>query len=181
MSLPKTIGDPSKPSAPSPAPAQTVELMMIIFGTPVVSQLHDNGDIVYDIGLDTSTNLPNVLVVHKLKKWYTNGVLHRKGIHPSLKADYVGAMWKTQNDNTVYPSTGVGTNNRIGGPHTIGIQNYKEFYDEGTFQGYRHGDIYEVWSDKLKNVHNDITGPTNPLSTEYCMDIQDRLMVHALG
>jgi len=154
----RTIGSPDYPSAPSPAPAQTAKNMTIIW-------CDQNTDVA------TKTRLPSVLVVSNLRKWYCKGKLHRKGIHPALHADYVGAIWYDTAD----------TRGRCGAPHTIGIEGYKEFYQNGEYQGYRANNIYEIWNKHLVEAAKDIVGQRYPLSTEYCGDVQDRFMLTAMG
>lgn len=149
-----TIGDVNNPSAPSPAPAQTA--------THVTIDWRDDAS-----GDDKS---PSVIVISNLRKWYTRGNLHRKGIHPAVQADYVGAAWYEGEQRR-----------RIGGPHTVGIEGYNEFYKNNVFHGYRAKHIHEVWNTHLEEAEKDIVGSRNPLSTEYCHDIQDRFMLTAMG
>jgi hypothetical protein len=164
-----TIGPVDQPSAPSPAAAQTADLVTIIWGTPKdesMSTIQNR----CEIDIADSVELPSMVVISGLRKWYSGGKLHRKGNYPSLRADYVGASWY-QN----------GIRKRNNGPHTIGIDNYQEFYKDGKYNGYRSGDIHEIWSDNLKDMSGDIHGTVDPLSTEYCHDLQDRFAMMATG
>lgn len=181
---PKTIGDISKPHAPAPAAAQTLDQMTIVWvKTTSDIDIHKVEDGIYGMpasnhqdvldGKNTKIygshcvnpyrddGFPAVLVIDGLRKFYNSGLLHRNGGHPALIANKVGAIW----------SKGQGTY-RNNGPTSVLVDGYKEFYNKGRFKGYRYDEIWEDWGALTPPV----TSNTNPLSNRYFIDPQDELI-----
>lgn len=104
----------------------------------------DNGPPRYHVGIRNITHpvsqhredgFPALIEVIGLRKHYYHGKLHRKGVHPALKSDYLFAHWYHN-----------GESKRNNGPTTIKIDGYKEFWKDGQFNGYKKANHKCVWT-----------------------------------
>jgi len=197
LSKPKSIGTPSRPVAPSLAPAQSAVNMVIVWvkELEIIEKGFDNISESYaphnaitiatdDTSLSAAGNYttygitphrtdgkPAILYIQNLKKWYSSDGLHRKGGHPALRSDYVGAKWAEE-----------GRLYRSNGPHTVGIESYQEFHKDGNYNGMRFHKIHTEWDSDEQAAHaGAMDGPTNPLSNRYFGDQMDEFAFAAVN
>ncbi len=119
---------------------------------------------------------PAVVLATGLAKYYTYGLMTRKGQHPAIKAERLAALWFDKDPDECY---------RNNGPASISFECYKEFWIDGEFKGQRWADYTLDWKhrilstpadeDTLGNFLEDLKGTTNMFSDVYFPNEVDEL------
>jgi hypothetical protein len=118
-----------------------------------------------DVEPHRDDGFPAIITIGGLRKWYKDGKLHRKGSHPAIRADYIGAVWMQDGEEC-----------RNTGPSRVLIEGYSEWHREGEYEGHRHNKVWTEWDRlPLEEAH----GSVNPLSNRYFGDIQDEMIYAA--
>lgn len=119
---------------------------------------------------------PAVILATGLAKYYTHGLMTRKGQHPAIKAERLAALWFDKDYDECY---------RNNGPASISFECYKEFWIDGEFKGQRWVESTLDWKHRkrdqaggrrlLNNFLEDLKGTTNMFSDTYFPNDVDEL------
>ena len=121
--------------AEEPAPAQIASSICFLWdkGPP---RFHVGPrNVTHPLSQHREDGFPALIEIVGLRKHYYHGKLHRKGAHPALKCDYLFAHWYQH-----------GKLKRSNGPSTIMIYDYKEFWTDNQFHGYKKSKHQCVWT-----------------------------------
>ena len=154
------------PHAAEPAPAQRAGNVAFIWGDCLNGSLRPYRE----------DGFPAVVLATGLAKYYTHGLMTRKGQHPAIKAERLAALWFDKDPDECY---------RNNGPASISFECYKEFWIDGEFKGQRWADYTLDWKHRkrdiagghglLNNFLEDLKGTTNMFSDVYFPHEADEL------
>ncbi len=121
------------PHGNSPAPAQRYGNIVFLWGD-VKKAMENSHHEAHHIDFHREDGFPASIEVVNLSKHFSHGALHRKGSNPAIKADFIVAHWFKSNRR-----------NRPGGPHTIAVEQYNEYWTGGVYKGFREGNHHLSW------------------------------------
>jgi len=119
---------------------------------------------------------PAVVMAISLSKFYRYGILSRYKRYPAIKAEHLCAMWYAHQP---------GIHHRNNGPTSVTFENYKEFWDEGEYNGQKWSDHHLRWrcrpgagpddEDTLGMFLDKLNGKTDLFSDTYFLDPVDEV------
>lgn len=129
------VDENNRPHAEEPSAAQTAGNICFLWDKGPPRYHVGPRNITHPLSQHREDGFPALIEIVGLRKHYYHGKLHRKGAHPALKCDYLFAHWYQY-----------GKLKRSNGPTTIMVYDYKEFWTEDQFNGYKKFKHQSIWT-----------------------------------